>query len=101
LEVSDSGLISRKDAKHVLSSAEGGAKAGNGTTMNIITGGNGDNRDEFKKIRFLCSLLFNQQSWRLGAMKRNPMKGDSLKRTMIQKMGPPPEQERDRLISVE
>jgi hypothetical protein len=38
---------------------------------------------------------------RLGAMKRNPMKGDSLKRIMIQKMGPPPEQERDRLISVE
>jgi hypothetical protein len=65
--------------------------------MNIITGGNGDNRDEFKKIRFLCSLLFKSA----GAMKRNPMKGDSLKRTMIQEMGPPPEQERDRLISVE
>ena len=56
-------------AKHALSDVEGGAKAGNGTTMNIITGGNGDNRDEFKKIRFLCSLLFNQQSWRLGAKR--------------------------------
>jgi hypothetical protein len=41
----DSGLISRKGAKHVLSSVEGAAKAG-GANNGFLTGGNRDSTDD-------------------------------------------------------
>jgi hypothetical protein len=56
--------ISRKGAKHVLSDVEGAAKAGYGIKWIFFTG---DNGDELKKLRFLCSLLLEEVTWRLGA----------------------------------
>jgi hypothetical protein len=72
------GHISRKGAKHVLSDVEGIAKTGDGgdgTKVDLFTGGNQHNRDELNNLFPLLSPVrrVSLRSWRLGARKTEKM----------------------------
>ena len=51
-------------------------KGGRRNETRFFTGGNGENRDELKKLRFLCSLLLEEVSLRkddfLSRISRRP-----------------------------
>jgi hypothetical protein len=50
--------------KSYLAQRRKDANVGDRTTTESFTEGNGDNRDEIRKLRFLCSLLLKEVSLR-------------------------------------